>query len=115
MDKKHLFSVTKKDCKWEFFRSGGAGGQHRDKTSNAVRVRHIDSGAVGICSDHRERDINIKVAFRRMAETKAFQSWARIKAQEISGELDRHVDEMMQDKNLLIEVFKDGKWRKEDA
>jgi protein subunit release factor A len=74
--KEKISTVTKKDCDWEFFRSTGAGGQHRDKTSNACRVRHNPSGAVGTCQDYREQSRNRREAFIRMVESKEFRLWA---------------------------------------
>jgi len=45
MSKKELlFSLTKKDFKVETFRGSGAGGQHRNKTDSAVRIKHPASG-----------------------------------------------------------------------
>jgi protein subunit release factor B len=116
MSKELLFTVTRKDCEWQFYRPSGHGGQHRDKTSNAVRVVHKDSGAVGICSENRERSRNMQSAFKKMAESRIFQVWAKMKAQEIMGiqaEIERRVDEMMSPNNLKVEVFTNGNWVEE--
>jgi peptide chain release factor 2 len=74
--KEKLATVTKNDCEWEYFRPSGAGGQHRDKTSNACRVRHRPSGAVGMCQDYREQHRNRREAFIRMVESPEFRFWA---------------------------------------
>ena len=50
-----LFSVTAKDCRFDYYRGSGAGGQHRNKTESAVRCTHLASGAVGQAEDHREQ------------------------------------------------------------
>ncbi len=50
-----LFSVTAKDCRFDFYRGSGAGGQHRNKTDSAVRVTHLNSGAVGKCEESRSQ------------------------------------------------------------
>lgn len=116
MSKELLFTITKKDCEWQFYRPSGHGGQHRDKTSNAVRVIHINSGAVGTCSENRERSRNMQIAFKKMAESNVFQTWAKIKAQELMGiqaEIERRVDEMMSLNNLKVEVFANGSWIEE--
>lgn len=102
MSKELLFSVRAKDCEWEYFRSGGNGGQHRDKTSNCCRVRHRPSGAHGECSENRSQRKNKEVAFRRMGESKAFQTWARTKALGLEP-LEAVVDRMMAEELLKIE------------
>lgn len=108
--RKKLFSVTSKDCKWDYFRGGGGGGQKRDKTSNRVRCTHKPSGAVGKCGEHREQSKNKKVAFRRMAESKEFQNWIKIKAAG-EGQIERNVEEAMKGKNIKTEVIgEEGKW-----
>lgn len=42
-----VFSLTKDDFEWEYFRGTGKGGQKKNKTSSAVRCKHLESGAVG--------------------------------------------------------------------
>src|SRR4051812_29521997 len=46
--------------------SHGPGGQHRNKTESAVRLRHRTSGLVAQCEDHRERGRNRVDAVRRL-------------------------------------------------
>ena len=62
------FPVTKKDLRIEWFSRTGAGGQHRNKHQNCCRITHKDSGIKAICQDHKERNTNIKIAFRRLAK-----------------------------------------------
>lgn len=75
-----LFSVTRKDLIIDFFRAGGKGGQHQNKTSSACRIRHKSSGAVGESREDRRQHINRKIAFNRMANSKQFQNWAKMQA-----------------------------------
>jgi protein subunit release factor A len=105
-----LFSLTKKDFKVDYFRCGGAGGQHRDKTSNGARVTHIDSGAVGQSTEHREQPKNRAVAFKRMSDTKEFKVWMDKRVAEYSMDLDAlnaRVDRMMAEEYLKIEGISD--------
>ena len=51
MGKTLLFSVTAGDCKWDYYRGTGSGGQKKNKTSNCVRCTHTASGAVGKSED----------------------------------------------------------------
>jgi protein subunit release factor B len=46
-EREKLFSVTEKDCRFDYFRGSGKGGQKRNKTDSAVRCTHAPSGAVG--------------------------------------------------------------------
>lgn len=116
LDKKLLFSVTKKDFKIETFRVSGAGGQHRDKTSNGVRIAHLDSGAVGESRSSRSQSENKKLAFRRLCETETFTKWHRIEAARQLGQfeyIDQQVDKMMAD--IKVEVKdENGRWIEQD-
>src|SRR4051812_46781117 len=44
----------------------GPGGQHRNKTESAIRLRHRPSGLFAQCEDHRERARNRDDAVRRL-------------------------------------------------
>lgn len=69
--------------------------QHRDKTSNAVRIRHPASGAVGECQDSRSQDQNTRMAFRRLVASEVFKVWL---------DLEVHPDK------LKVEIRKGGEW-----
>lgn len=50
----------------ETFRAGGPGGQHRNKTDSAVRLRHLPSGVSVIAADSRSQHRNRETAFARL-------------------------------------------------
>lgn len=54
--------IKDEDLEWQFFRSGGAGGQNVNKVNTAVRVRHIPSGVTVVASSKRTQIDNRKVA-----------------------------------------------------
>jgi protein subunit release factor A len=75
-----VFTVTIKDCEQQFFRAGGKGGQNQNKRETGVRIIHHASGARGEARDERSQEQNRKLAFKRMAESKEFQYWAKQQA-----------------------------------
>ncbi len=105
--------VTAKDCEFSAFCGSGAGGQARNKVHSAMMCRHIESGAIGRCSDSRSQLENKQKAFRRMAETPRFKVWVNRRLYEIQqGEtMEQTVEKMMEPQNLLVEVKgPNGKW-----
>lgn len=86
-NKKHVFSVTAKDLRIDTFRAGGKGGQNQNKVNSGVRITHDASGAVGESREHRDQLQNKKAAFKRMTETKEFQSWMALQREIIFGNI----------------------------
>jgi protein subunit release factor A len=115
MEKRLLFSLTKKDFEIQTFRAGGKGGQYQNKTESGVRIIHQASGAVGEARDGRSQSDNKANAFRRMVESKKFKIWHKMEVARRLGQIqdiEAAVAKAMQPENLLIEIKEDGKWVK---
>lgn len=105
-----ILSITAKDCDWQYFRVGGNGGQHRDKTSSGVRVVHRESGATGQATEDRKQSKNRQVAFKRMTDTLAFKKWLAQKL--LDGPTpEERVERDMEPHNLLVEGRENGTWQ----
>ena len=75
LDDQALIAQCEVDC----YRASGPGGQKRNKTSSAVRLRHLPTGLMAISNEDRSQHTNKARALRRLRATIALN---------VRGELD---------------------------
>ncbi|MCG3119388.1 MAG: Peptide chain release factor 2 [bacterium] len=50
------------------FKSGGPGGQHKNKTESAVRLKHLPTGVIVVATESRSQIKNRELAWERLIE-----------------------------------------------
>lgn len=87
-EKKLLFSLTRDDFEWDYFRAGGKGGQNQNKVNSGVRCKHAASGGVGEARDSRNQLANRRAAFIRCVSSKEFRLWHKAEVARRLGTTD---------------------------
>ena len=88
LDDSVKIDINAEDLRIDTYRSGGAGGQHVNKTESAVRITHIPTGVVVQCqnerSQHSNREMAMKMLYAKLLEIKEQEQKDRI--EDIKGE-----------------------------
>jgi len=70
-----------KDIQYQAMRSSGAGGQHVNKVSSAIRATHIPTGIAVVAMDSRSQHQNKKLATERLMQKLAQNNVEQLKSQ----------------------------------
>lgn len=75
--------IREEDVRIDAYRAGGAGGQHVNKTSSAIRITHIATGIVVQCQNERSQGQNKAVAFK-VLKARLFERYRQEQEAELS-------------------------------
>ena len=67
-ERMEALGIREEDLEESFIRSSGKGGQHVNKSSTCVRIRHIPSGIEVKCMEERSQSLNRFLARRELLE-----------------------------------------------
>lgn len=104
------FQIDDKDIEYQTMRSSGAGGQHVNKVSSAIRAIHIPTGVSAIGKERRSQLQNKKNAKERLLEKLDAERIKSIK-NEVSNTWNNH---NMVERGKSIRTFTFIKGRKDD-
>ena len=82
--------IQEHEIQFQAIRSSGAGGQHVNKVSSAVRAKHLPTGVQVLVSDSRSQHQNKKIAIQRLKEMIVNHNLKQLK-ESVKNEWENHL------------------------
>ena len=92
VDDEIKIDIPEKDVRVDTMRSGGAGGQHVNKTESAVRLTHIPTGIAVVCQNDRSQHKN------------RAQAWQMLRAKLYEAELKKREEKAAAEQALKTDI-----------
>ena len=105
-------TIQEHEIQFQAIRSSGAGGQHVNKVSSAVRAKHLPTGVQVLVSDSRSQHQNKKIAIERLKEKIANHNTSQLK-ETIKSEWENHLT-LQRGNSVRIFTGTDFKQKKKD-
>lgn len=102
-------NIAENDIQYQAMRSSGAGGQHVNKVSSAIRATHIPSGISVVCMDSRSQHQNKNTARERLIIKLQEEHLAQLK----SLEQNQWLNQMAVERGNPIRVFEGTDFKKQ--
>src|SRR5688500_12122707 len=94
----HEITINDDDLRVDTYRASGAGGQHVNKTSSAVRITHLPTGIVVTCQNERSQIQNRESAMKilqarllELRERERAEEQAKLKGERVANEFGSQI------------------------